>query len=162
LNTVYLRAGRMPQQGRRDEALASEAFSQANALRPGDTLGAIINGRKERLRIVGIALSPEYVSEMKGTSFPDNRRFGVLWMDHDALAGAMDMRDGFNDLALVLAPGASELHVIERLDRLLAPYGSLGAYGRKDQLSNNFLENELASSRAFGYFGYSAAPPSKI
>lgn len=147
LNRIHIRAGRQPQAGSRNEVVASEAFCEANGLRPGDSLQAIINGRKERLRIVGVGISPEYVSEIKGNSFPDNRRFGVLWMDHEALAGALDMRDGFNDLAVTLAPGASESQVIEKLDGLLAPYGSFGAYGRKEQISHHFLENELAQDR---------------
>ncbi|MGZ3237900.1 MAG: ABC transporter permease, partial [Burkholderiaceae bacterium] len=147
LNRIYLRSGRLPEPGSSNEALASAAFSAANHLQPGDSLHAIINGRKELLRIVGIAISPEYVSEIKGSSFPDNRRFGVLWMQRDALAGALNMRDSFNDLSVILSPHASELRVIEQLDVLLAPYGSFGAYGRKDQISNNFLSNELAQNR---------------
>ncbi|WP_206668755.1 ABC transporter permease [Lacisediminimonas profundi] len=145
LNGVHLRAGRLPAGAL--EVAISEAFAQANALKPGDSLWAIINGRKEQLRIAGIAISPEYVNEMKGSAFPDNRRFGVLWMEHESLAGALDMRDGFNDLTLTLSPHASEKRVIEQVDVLLAPYGSLGAYGRADQLSHRFLDNELAESK---------------
>lgn len=147
LNRVHLRTGRLPESGSSNEVLVSEAFSQANNLRPGDSLHAVINGRKEQLRIVGIAISPEYVSEIKGNSFPDNRRFGVMWMDREALEGATNIRDGFNDLSVILAPNASQSRVIEQLDALLAPYGTLGAYGREDQISHNFLDNELASSR---------------
>lgn len=147
LNRVFLHAGRMPGSAERNAVLVSVAFSDANALKPGDMLGAIINGRKEGLKIVGIAMSPEYINEIKGDSFPDNRRFGVLWMDRDALAGALDMRDAINDITVTLAPHASQQQVIARLDRLLAPYGALGAYGRQDQLSHNFLDNELAQSR---------------
>lgn len=147
LNTVYLRAGRMPRSGSTNEVLLSEAFSQANELHPGDGLAAVINGRKERLNVVGIAISPEYVNEIQGNSFPDNRRFGVMWMEYDALAAALDMRESMNDVTVTLAPHASEAYVIEQLDFLLAPYGSLGAYGRKDQVSHNFLANELAQSR---------------
>ncbi len=147
LNRVFLHAGRMPGSAERNAVLVSVAFAQANGLKPGAMLGAIINGRKEGLKIVGIAMSPEYINEIKGDSFPDNRRFGVLWMDRDALAGALDMRDAINDITVTLAPHASEQQVIARLDRLLAPYGALGAYGRQDQLSHNFLDNELAQSR---------------
>ncbi|MGZ3183511.1 MAG: ABC transporter permease [Telluria sp.] len=147
LNRVFVRSGRLPGAHQLREAVVSEAFALANGLRPGATLGAVINGRKERLRITGIALSPEYINEMKGTSFPDNRRFGVLWMDRDALAGALDMRGALNDITVSLAPRASEPAVIAALDTLLARYGALGAYGRKDQLSHNFLDNELAQAR---------------
>jgi putative ABC transport system permease protein len=147
LNRVFLREGRLPGAAERNAVLVSVAFSEANGLYAGDTLGAIINGRREQLRIVGIAMSPEYLNEIKGDGFPDNRRFGVLWMDHDALAGALAMRDGINHVSVTLAPHASEKQVIERLDRLLAPYGALGAYGRADQISHNFLSSELAQSR---------------
>ena len=133
LNRLHLRRGRMPLPGRRDEALASERFAEANALAPGDTMGALVNGRWERLVLVGIALSPEYVYAVQGGAFlTDSRRFGVLWMDREALAAAFDMRGAFNDVALGLAPGAAEREVIARVDRVLGRYGGLGAYGRRD------------------------------
>ncbi|WP_211097296.1 ABC transporter permease [Herbaspirillum sp. ST 5-3] len=150
LNRVHLRTGRLPEAGSLYEVLISEAFSQANHLLPGDSLSAIINGRKERLHIVGIAISPEYLNEIRGNSFPDNRRFGVMWMAREALAGALNMRDSFNDLAVILAPHASEQRVIDELDKLLAPYGSLGAYGRKEQVSHSFIDSELTQVRVSG------------
>ncbi len=150
LNRVHLRSGRTPHPGSEREVLVSEAFSAANNLRPGNTLGAVINGRKERLLITGVAISPEYLNEMSGNSFPDNRRFGVIWMARDALAAALDMRDSMNDVSVVLAPNASEPEVIEALDRLLKPYGAFGAHGRAEQLSHSFLSDELAQSRVSG------------
>ncbi|HVL74853.1 MAG TPA: ABC transporter permease [Noviherbaspirillum sp.] len=147
LNRVFLRAGRAPQAGNRNEIIVSESFAQANKLQPGDSLLAVINARQERLHIVGIGLSPEYVSEIGEGVFPDNRRFGVMWMEHEALAAALDMRDAFNDLTLTLAPHGSEAEVIARLDILLAPYGTLGAYGRDDQVSHRFISDEMAQTR---------------
>lgn len=151
LNDVYLRRGRYLQPGRGDEALVSEAFAIANKLEPGATVGAVINGRWERLHIVGVALSPEYVYEIRGGAvFPDNKRFGVFWMSRDALGPAFSMEGAFNDAALSLAPGASEPEVIARLDNLLEPYGGLGAYGRYDQISNRFLSDEIMQDRVTG------------
>jgi putative ABC transport system permease protein len=149
LNDLCLRQGRFPEAGRSGEVLASEAFATANRLRPGDRLGAVINGRWQRLSIVGVALSPEYVYEVQGggTLFPDNKRFGVLWMGRDSLAPAFRMEGAFNDLALSLTRGASEAEVIAAVDRLLAPYGSIGAHGRDEQLSYRFLSDEIAQTR---------------
>ena len=31
---------------------------------------------------------------------PDDRRFGIFWMDEQALAAAFDMEGGFNDVVL--------------------------------------------------------------
>ncbi len=153
LNSLYLRRGRSIEPGRQDEVLVSEAFASANQLDVGAAIGAVINGRWERLRVVGIALSPEYVYEIRGAEiFPDNKRFGVLWMSRGALGPLFNMEGGFNDVTLKLAPGASEPEVIERLDKLLEPYGGLGAYGREDQISNRFLTDEIAQDRVTGIF----------
>lgn len=61
IGALHLRAGRFPAPRRAGEALVSEQFALANHLQSGDTVGAVINGRWERLHVVGIALSPEYV-----------------------------------------------------------------------------------------------------
>jgi putative ABC transport system permease protein len=54
------------------------------------------------------------------------------------------MEGAWNDVLVRLQPAASEPLVIEKLNRLLEPYGSQGAYGRDKQLSNDVLRGELA------------------
>lgn len=147
LNGLYLRRGRWL--AGRNEILVSEAFARANGLAIGDTLGAVIYGRWQRLRIVGLALSPEYIYEIRGVGdiFPDNRRFGVMWMGYDQLAAAFDLKGGFNDVTLTLAPGASQPATLARLDRLLARYGGFGAYGREDHVSHRFVTDEITETQ---------------
>jgi putative ABC transport system permease protein len=148
LNDLYIRRGRYPEPDNPDEVLVSEALATANQLSVGDRLGAILNGRWRQLRIAGVALSPEYVYEVGGASiFPDNKRFGVLWMSREVMGPAFNMEGAFNDVALTLAPAATEADVIQRLDLLLAKYGGLGAYGREDQISHHFLTDEIAQNR---------------
>lgn len=149
LNDVFIRQGRYIEAGRSQEVLASEAFVQANHLQLGDSLGAVINGRWQSLQIVGFALSPEYVYEIRaGDLFPDNQRFGVLWMERKALGTAFNMDGAFNDVALSLLPNANPSEVIFQLDRLLEPYGGFGAYERQDQISHRFLSDEIIQLRA--------------
>ena len=145
LNDVYLRQGRYLEPGRSDEVLVSESFAKANNLQVGDSLEAIINGRWQRLQIVGIALSPEYVYEVRGAGaiYPENKLFGVMWMGRQGLGTAFDMDGAFNTVALTLSPSGQLEEVIDRLDALLEIYGGAGAYGRKDQLSHAILSNEL-------------------
>lgn len=149
LNRLYLREGSMPAEGADDQIVLSESFAEAHGFVPGDHLHAVINGRRERLTVTGIALSPEYVYEIApGAVFPDWLRYSVLWMGEHALANAYDMEGAFNDLALTLNRGANVEDVIERLDQLLEPYGGLGAYGREDQLSHQYLSQELVGLEA--------------
>jgi putative ABC transport system permease protein len=148
-NDLVIRTGRYPSRG--DEALVSEHFARLNALTVGDTIGAVINGRWQRIRVAGVATSPEYVYEMGAGGFMvDNRRFGVLWMIRDALERAAGMDGAFNNVTILLGPGASEADVIARLDGLLSVYGTAGAYGRADQVSNAVIVDELHQLRAIG------------
>jgi putative ABC transport system permease protein len=151
LNDVFLRRGRFPDIGEPDEVLVSEAFALSRSLGPGDRIGAIINGRRRELRIVGVALSPEYVYNIRpGELIPDDSRFGIFWMHGRGLAAAFDMEGGFNSLAATLLPGASEPDVIASIDRLLAPYGGLGAIPRALQTSHWYLDNELSQLQGVG------------
>ncbi len=153
LNDLFLLRGRLLEPRGTDEVVVSGAFADANRLNPGDAVDAVMNGRLRKLRIVGVALSPEYIYEIRpGDIFPDNRRFGILWMNRRTVAAVFQMENSFNDVALTLAPQASESDVIERLDRILEQYGGFGAYGRSDQLSHRFVSNELAELQVFGTF----------
>jgi putative ABC transport system permease protein len=145
LNALYLRDGRFPEPFHSSEVLVSEAFMIANRLAPGDRLDAVVNGKQQNLQIVGTVLSPEYlISLSRGEILPDDKRFGVLWMDHDALAAAYDMESSFNDVSLALRREASLPETLQQLDLLLEPYGGFESYGRKDQISWRFLSEEFA------------------
>lgn len=149
LSRLHLRQGRWPDPGRRSEVLANEAFAEAHGLVPGDRLRAVMNGRREQLIVVGIALSPEYIYQIRGGDVvPDDRRFGVLWMRDRPLAAAFDLANACNDLVVAVTPGASLPAVRAQLDVLLAPYGGRGAYGRDDQVSYRTVANELSQLRA--------------
>lgn len=148
LNEVHLTAGRWPSADHIDEVVASRAFASANDLQPGDSVGAVMNGRWHWLHIVGVGISPEYVYELGGASlFPDNRRFGVLWTGRKALETAFDLQGAFNDLAVRVAPGASHAQVLLDVDRAIERYGGIGAFGREDQLSDQFLQGEIEETQ---------------
>ncbi len=149
LNQLVLRSGRWVTPGRVDEVIVSEPFAEAHGFKPGDTIRAVLKGNKRTLTIVGTALSPEFVYSIgPGALMPDDLRFGVFWMGRDALAAAYDLEDSFNGLAVSLLRGVEPKGVIEHLDNLLEDYGGVGAYARKDQISNWFLMNELEQLRS--------------
>ena len=144
LNKLFLRKGRMVDPWKENEVVVSEAFAEAHRFSPGDTFGAVINGRWKTLVIVGLALSPEFVLQVKpGAISPDYKRYGILWMGRYTLEKAYDMDGAFNDIALTLTRDARLEDVLVRLDSVLAKYGGLGSYGRKDQMSNRFLNEEF-------------------
>lgn len=154
LNRLHLRGGRLPEVGRRDQVVVSAAFAAANGLRVGDGFGAVLNGRRERLTVVGTAISPEFIYEISGLGsvFPDNRRFGAMWMSEGAMAAAFEMEGAFNDVVATLESGASEGPVLAAFDRLLEPYGGVGAYGRDAHLSHQFVTGEIDETQITASF----------
>ena len=71
-------------------------------------------------------------------------------MDNEALAAVYDLDGAFNDVALTLMRGASEQDVIDRLDIILERYGGVGAYGRENQTSHQFISEEIKQLRGTG------------
>ena len=163
LARLHLRRGTAPQPGDTRGAAINEAFAEANGVTPGQDVRIVLNGRVQSFHITGIALSPEYVYAVKpGLPIPDDRLFAVLWIDRSAAEAAFDMKGAFNDAVVSLAPGTDPKPVIAELDRLLEPYGSVGAIERRDQPSNRFLEDELNQQKVmsttipFIFFGVAA------
>ncbi len=153
MNRVTLKSGRGLDEARLSgdaiAALVSAAFAEKRGLRPGSRVGALINGKRRRLEIVGIALSPEYIfAGLMG--MPDLRGVGVFWLPREALAAAYDMDGAFNRVAVKLAPGASERAVVDALSAQLARYGGREAHGRTDQGSHAMLDAEIKEQHVLG------------
>jgi putative ABC transport system permease protein len=149
MNRVTLTAGRWIHDAGSNEVIVNEAFAKARKLAPGSRVVALLNGKREELSIVGIALSPEYIFPGRG-GLADERSFGVFWMGRQRLAGAFNMEGAFNVVAARLAAGASEDVVLHALDAVFEPYGSRGAHGRDEQFSHRALTQEINEQKVFG------------
>ena len=104
LNNLYLRSGRFLEPGRDNEVLLNEAFARSHKIGPDDAVTITVNGRQRRLRVVGIALSPEYIFQISPTAFyPDFKQYGVMWMNRSAISTAYNMERAFNDVAITLS-----------------------------------------------------------
>jgi putative ABC transport system permease protein len=144
LNLLHLREGRLPERERTDEVTINEAFAKAHRMHVGATFKALLNGKQRQLKVVGVALSPEFIYALgPGDLMPDDRRFAVLWMSEKALGALFDLEGAFNSVTLKLLPGVSDREAIKQVDDILARYGGKGAFARKDHLSHAFLDAEL-------------------
>jgi putative ABC transport system permease protein len=144
INDLILTRGRWPDPARVDEALVNDAFAVALKLQVGAAISATIHGRRQSLRIVGFANSPEFVFvAAPGELFPQPERFGVIWMGREGLARAYDLDGAFNEAVFRLARGANVTKTKRAIDDILRPYGSAGAYGRDRMISDRYLSEEL-------------------
>ena len=79
---------------------------------------------------------------------PDDGRFAVFWMSRTALAAVYDMKGAFNEALLSTTRDARLPAVLDLVDRVVKPYGGVGAYGLEDQTSNRFVTEEISGLRA--------------
>ncbi len=143
LNRIMLRSGRLPLRGR-DELVMSENMASALGYGPGRKVDVILGGRKRVFTIAGVALSPEFVYVLPpGQLMPDDKAFGILWLNRSIMEATYDMDGAFNDISAQLSPGASRPQVIRQIDSMLARFGGTAAYGRDDQTSHAFITQEL-------------------
>jgi putative ABC transport system permease protein len=149
LNALSLRSGRWPERGHAMEAVVSDRFAVARQLRPGDRVNAILNGRLQAIHLVGTVVSPEYVFASRGAA-PDDKTFGVWWIDHERMTQAFDMQGAFNQAALRLHDTSWQQRVIDQTDRLLDSYGTRGAVGRDQQISSRIVSDELSQLKVMG------------
>lgn len=149
LHTLTLTQGRAVDPAHADECLVHEAFARAWNLRPGDGITAVIQGRRQRLRVAGVALSPEFAYVVQpGALVPDDRRYGVLWMNPGALDDAFAMRGAFNDAVLRVERGASVRAVQSAVDRTLAPWSAVASWDRAHHASARWIEMKITQLRA--------------
>lgn len=151
LNRIVLMAGRLPDARQPHEAVALKTFLDATGLRLGDEVSTVIGGRRITLRIVGAALSPEYIyMPSPGSTLPDDKHQGIFWMTRAAVEEAADLDGAFNAVAIAITPGRNEAAIRAEVDATLAPYGAGVAIPRADQASHAFLEAEFKELKTSG------------
>lgn len=144
LSRLHLTRGRLPDETRSDEVVVLDAFAEAHQLQLGDSLEVILNSSLRKFRVVGVAMSPEFVMTLPpgGMSY-DPKRVVVLWLRERVLASAFQLEGAFNDVQFNLEPGVDPKQALRSIDRALEPYGGLGAVTREKQASNYMLSGEL-------------------
>jgi putative ABC transport system permease protein len=145
LNDIVIRRGRYFEPGAQDEVILSERFALANQVDVGDRIEASIDNRKYSLRIVGLALSPEYVYMIRNVQelVPAPERFGILWLPEEFAEAALNMQEAFNNIiGMVDDPGQLD-RLFTDVDNLLSGYGVFAKVKQEDQISNRFVSDEI-------------------
>ena len=149
INDIHIVSGSYFPGAAAEEVIVNERFCEANRLKIGDTFEATVNERRETLRVVGTAYSPEYVYALRSPQQfgPDDRNFAIVFARESFVEDAFDMTNAFNDVVGLLRPDADVDDVLDRIKERLDSYGVYQKYARKDQLSNNYLDQEMVQLR---------------
>jgi putative ABC transport system permease protein len=145
INDIAMISGRYFEPGGSNEVILSDRFAKENGLEIGDRLNVKLETREYPLRIVGLALSPEYIYVIRNLQelLPNPRKFGIMWVSESFAESALDMTaarnnivgsvDNLNDLDIIL----------DQAQQLLNPYGVFATVRKDQQISNRFVEDEI-------------------
>jgi len=87
VNRLHVSLGRLPASGRPKEAVVLKRFAEAHRIGLGDQISFIVRGREVQVMVTGLVMSPEHVYAIApGELVPDERRYGVVWMNERALS----------------------------------------------------------------------------
>ncbi len=147
INGVHLVRGSGFSPDRDNEVILGDAFARAHRLEPGDRVSLILNRKRESFIIVGTAISPEYVYMVRGGAdlTPDAEHFAILYIKERYAREVLDFKDACNQIVGRVVPEAQgDIDVLlERMERLLDPYGVLSSISRERQASHRFLSDEI-------------------
>lgn len=140
--------------GRDIEVLVDPQFARANNLEQGGEIRVIAEGREAVFKVIGTAVSPEFIYIMKDSAslLPDPEEFGIVMIPYKQAERILNMQGEVNHVAIQLAPGAVGGEAEESIKECLRPYGNLAAYSRDKQLSHEVLKGELEQLKVTSLF----------
>ncbi|MFN8673170.1 MAG: FtsX-like permease family protein [Candidatus Sericytochromatia bacterium] len=145
IDNIYIASGRKPYTNEINECLVDTKFLEANKLKLNDLITVTTNGKKQKLKIVGTAMSPEFVYVMRNISelIPNPAKFAIIWVNKDWAESAFNLKGFYNDLVVEINEPNKIDEIISNSEKILDSYGVYTKIKRKDQLSNWILTSKI-------------------
>lgn len=150
LNDIALLSGRYFDGAATNEVVISDRFAAENNLEIGDNVKITLNNKKHSLRIVGRALSPEYLWMIRNVEdmLPAPERFGILWVPESYAESVLDMHAACNNIVGAVDSEDGLNEILDRAEKILEPYGVFAKVKRENQISYKFLSEEIRGLQA--------------
>ncbi|MBI5231968.1 MAG: ABC transporter permease, partial [Coriobacteriales bacterium] len=148
VDDVVVLEGRYLTTGARHEVLLHPKFAGETGLGTGDTITLRTDGRRERLRVVGIATAPTHLYPIRSKGeIPSPREFAIVYVSSEEAERLFQRAPTVTEIAVHVKPGADVNSVIDEVEDVLDPYTVLETTLRADEPSNFALNEELEQNR---------------
>jgi putative ABC transport system permease protein len=154
INDIVLKRGGYFTGRLEDEVIVNDAFARHHGIEPGDAVHLIMDDRRRGFRVVGTAISSEFVYLLgPGSIVPDPARFGVFYLKRSDMEAAFGFEGACNQVLGRLSPGVRERPdaLLDRAELLLEGFGVASTTPRRDQISNQFLSDEIRQLGTFAF-----------
>lgn len=127
------------------QVLLERSFADFNHIATGSSITVLTDGTPVPLRVVGTAVSPEYLWVARSAQdwFTVPSAFGVIFMRCSDLASLAGRAGRIDDVAVRLTQPAARSGVIAQVSHILSAYGTVQVMDRQHQVSNQLLRLDL-------------------
>ncbi len=148
VDRVEVRGGSYLRRGAPNGVLVEKHMADTFHLVPGDSVTVTGARGPVRVRILGVASSPEYFwpARSRQDILPAPKDFGVIFAP-DRLALRLAGLAAPNQVAVYYAGGREDASLTAKLTRAAAPLGGTDVLTRAEQPSNSALQQDVASFR---------------
>lgn len=145
IDNIFLDSGRKLYPHETNECLVDSKFFEANKLKLNDFITVTTNGKKQNLKIVGSAKSPEFVYAIRNAAemIPNPQKFGIVWVNKDWAESSFNLKGFYNELVTEIDDHEKIDTILDSSEKILDSYGIYSKVKRKDQMSNWMLSSEL-------------------
>jgi putative ABC transport system permease protein len=153
VNDIKVVEGRYFKSGEKDVVLLEKHFADYYHKKQGDYVYPIVNGKKTRLKVVGVASSPEYliVAPSKQEFYASARRFAILFVPEKSIESYSGLSSTINEISLLTGKSADQPKVVREAKRILNPYGVVESFSKQEQPGNAALKLDLDGFRETAY-----------
>jgi len=152
-NDVTVLQGRYLGPPHKREVLVEQSFAEHHSLRVGDYVHPVVEGEVTDFRIVGLALSAEYIYAIQSKQYlmPTPSTFGVFWMRQGQGERLLGMSGMVNNICARAEPQQRD-RVMNSAHAMLRKYGAEEPVPREKQPSNYLLQMDLEGYRVMAVF----------
>ncbi len=153
INDVLVRSGKYLNPDSQNVCLVSEKFANANQLERGKSIKLIVDGQISKFRIDGIVESPEFIYPMRSMEefSPSYDDFGIVYIKESMAQNLLGYESAYNQLHVIFEESAIQEPIINKIEKILKPYGFTYGTKRKDQLSDAALASEIDGLASMAY-----------
>ncbi len=144
INGIELLKGRWPNP-QKAEVIMGNNYFEATDTQLGDEIALVINGKEQKLTIVGVGRSPEFIYIKKNPNelISDPKSFDLVFMPYSKMSEIMNMDNQVNNIAFTFYnPDAFERIKID-IEKWASKYGVKELLPLEDQVSHSTTMQKL-------------------
>lgn len=151
INNIIMQKGSYFTPGRDNEVILSEKFATARNIEIGDTIIAILNNQRTQLRVVGTAISAEFVyMTSPGSMLDEPGSYGLMWIKRSFGEKSFGFENSANSIVGLFAKidEGEQQRLLDFLSDRMREFGVFSAIPQKQQFSPLVLDGEMTQLRS--------------